>query len=281
MALIHANIFSSALMRTVSIQAVIPSDKVTAFGKPAERKSFKTLYLLNGLMGNDTDWVTGTRIERWAKDRDLAVIMPAGENRFYVDQEIPGYKYGEFVGKELVELTRALFPLSDKREDTFIGGLSMGGYGATVNGLKYSDTFSHIAALSAAYILDRMEASSYDKEWISDNRYYFEHVFGDIGKVRGSDKDYEALILKLKEEKKDIPKFYMAIGTEDNLLLKANRDYHRFLKKQGVEVTYVEAPGAHEWDFWDSQIKKVLDWLPLGDTCQGLSSGNVQVEEQK
>ena len=279
MALIQADIFSAALMRTVSIRAVIPSDKVTEPGRPVERKKFKTLYLLNGLMGNDTDWVTGTRIERWAKDRDLAVIMPAGENRFYVDQDIPGCKYGEFVGKELVELTRALFPLSDKREDTFIGGLSMGGYGATVNGLKYSETFSHIAALSAAYILDRMEESSYDAPWISANRYYFEHVFGDISKVRGSDKDYEALVLKLKEEKKEIPRFYMAIGTEDELLLDANRDYHKFLQEQGVLVTYVEAPGAHEWDFWDSQIKQVLDWLPLGDVNQGLSSGNVQTKE--
>ena len=279
MALIQADIFSAALMRTVSIQAVIPSDKVTEPGRPVERKKFKTLYLLNGLMGNDTDWVTGTRIERWAKDRDLAVIMPAGENRFYVDQEIPGHKYGEFVGKELVELTRALFPLSDKREDTFIGGLSMGGYGATVNGLKYSETFSHIAALSAAYILDRIEASSYDAPWISANRYYFEHVFGDISKVRGSDKDYEALVLKLREEKKEIPRFYMAIGTEDELLLDANRAYHKFLQEQGVPVTYVEAPGAHEWDFWDSQIKQVLDWLPLGDVSQGLSSGNVQTKE--
>lgn len=279
MALIQANLYSQALMRTVSIQAVIPSDKVTKPGKPVERKQFKTLYLLNGLLGNDTDWLTGTRIERWAKDRDLAVIMPAGENHFYVDREIPGQQYGEFVGKELVELTRALFPLSDKREDTFIGGLSMGGYGATVNGLKYNDTFSHIVALSAAYVKDRIEEASYDAPWITKNRSFYEYVFGDLNHIQGSDKDYEALILKLKEEKKEIPKFYLAIGTEDEELLSANRDYHTFLQEQGVEVTYVEAPGAHEWDFWDSQIQKALEWLPLGDVCQGLSSGNVQTKE--
>lgn len=277
MALIQADIFSESLMRTVSIRAVIPSDKITEPGKPVQRRTFKTLYLLNGLMGNDTDWVTATRIERWAKDKDLAVIMPAGENRFYVDQDIPGYKYSTFIGKELVELTRALFPLSDKREDTFIGGLSMGGYGATINGLRFSETFSHIAALSAAYVLDRVEQSVYNGPWIGEDRAYMEHVFGDLSKLRGSEKDYNALILKLKEEKKDIPKIYMAIGVDDDLL-PVNRAYHKFLQDNGVDVTYVEAPGAHEWDFWDSQIKKVLEWIPLGDVKQGLSSGNISVD---
>jgi len=277
MALIRADIFSVSLMRNITIHAVIPSDKITDPTKGIERKTFKTLYLLNGMMGNDFDWVTATRIERWAKDRDLAVIMPAGENRFYVDLEIPGQKYSTFVGKELVEQTRALFPLSDKREDTFIAGLSMGGYGATVNGLRFSETFSHIAALSAAYVLDRVDDAVYNAPWIGEDRAYLEHVFGNLSQLRGSEKDYEALILKLKEEKKDIPKIYMAIGVDDDLL-DVNRKYHEFLQEQGVAVDYVEAPGAHEWDFWDSQIKKVLDWLPLGEVNQGLSSGNITVD---
>lgn len=278
MALIRADIFSVSLMRNITIHAVIPSDKITDPTKGIGRKTFKTLYLLNGMMGNDFDWVTATRIERWAKDRDLAVIMPAGENRFYVDQDIPGQKYSTFIGKELVEQTRALFPLSDKREDTFIAGLSMGGYGAIVNGLRFSETFSYIAALSAAYILDRVGDAVYNAPWIGMDRAYLEHVLGDLDKLRGSEKDYEALILKLKEEKKDIPQIYMAIGVDDDLL-DVNRKYHEFLQEQGVEVTYIEAPGAHEWDFWDSQIKKVLDWLPLGEINQGLSSGNITTKE--
>lgn len=278
MALIRADFFSASLMRNITIHAVIPSDKITDPKKGIERKTFKTLYLLNGLMGNDADWVTATRIERWAKDKDLAVIMPAGENRFYVDQDIPGQKYGTFVGKELVEHTRALFPISDKREDTFIAGLSMGGYGATINGLRFSDTFSHVAALSAAYIMDRVEHSVYNAPWITEDRAYFEHIFGDISNLRGSEKDYEALVVKLKEEKKDIPKFYIAIGVDDDLL-EVNRSYHKYLQAQGVDVTYVEAPGAHEWDFWDSQIRKVLEWLPLGEVNRGLSSGNVSIAE--
>ncbi len=82
-----------------------------------------------GLCERNTDW-------RWAEEKNLAVIMPSGDNQFYIDKEDTEEYYGEYVGKELVEFTRKMFPLSEKKEDTFIAGLSMGGYGALINGLS-------------------------------------------------------------------------------------------------------------------------------------------------
>ena len=72
---------------------------------------------------------------------------------------------------------------------------------------------------------------------------------GNIDHLRGSDKDYKALVFKLKKEKANFPQIYMACGTED-FLLKANQDYYEFLVKEGIEVTYEEGPGSHTWDFW-------------------------------
>ena len=67
MALIQCNFFSKALMRTVPIQVVLPTDKMVFPGQPQpEEKPFKTLYLLHGIFGNYTDWVCGTRIQAWA-----------------------------------------------------------------------------------------------------------------------------------------------------------------------------------------------------------------------
>ena len=129
MAFIQVSFMSKTLMRTVPLQVILPVDKFT-FGQPErEEKPFKTLYLLHGIFGNETDWVHGTRIQRWAEEKNLAVVMPAGENAFYVDQPSIGAMHGQFIGEELVEITRKMFPLSRKREDTFIGGLSMGGFG--------------------------------------------------------------------------------------------------------------------------------------------------------
>ena len=151
MALIQVSMMAQTLGRTVPVTVILPTDKMVFPGQPVrEDKPYKTLYLLHGVLGSCMDWVAGTRIQRFAEDNDLAVVMPSGDNMFYLDHPESGNYYAEFVGRELVEQTRRMFPLSRKREDTFIGGLSMGGYGALRNGLKYHDTFGKIAVFAGA-----------------------------------------------------------------------------------------------------------------------------------
>lgn len=275
MAIIEVNFISKCLMRTVTFNAIIPVDKFGPQAENAEQKPLKTLYLLHGIFGNYTDWVNGTRIQAWAEANDLAVIMPSGENHFYLDDEKSGELYGEFIGKELVEFTRKLFPLSDKREDTFIAGLSMGGYGAIRNGLKYAENFGCVIGLSAALVHDTWKDADNSAPIFTFRRSYYEAIFGEYDKVKGSDKDPKALLLKLKEEGRPVPKMYLCCGTEDGLVT-ANRDFRDFLNENGVDLTYVEGPGKHDWVFWDTYIKKVLDWLPLNRTGAGINSGNVK-----
>lgn len=275
MAIIEVNFISKYLMRVVTFNAIIPVDKFGPQAENAEQKPLKTLYLLHGIFGNYTDWVNGTRIQAWAEANDLAVIMPSGENRFYLDDEKSGELYGEFIGKELVEFTRKLFPLSDKREDTFIAGLSMGGYGAIRNGLKYAENFGCVIGLSAALVHDTWKDADNSAPIFTFRRNYYESIFGEYDKVKGSDKDPKALLLKLKEEGRPVPKMYLCCGTEDGLVT-ANRDFRDFLNENGVDLTYVEGPGKHDWVFWDTYIKKVLDWLPLNRTGAGINSGNVK-----
>lgn len=277
MAFIELNFMSEALMRTVTVNVILPADKLTPPGVPKpEPAPFQTLYLLNGVMGNHTDWVHATNVQAMAEEKNLAVVMPGGENMFYLDHEPTHALYGEFVGKELVEFTRKIFPLSDKREDTFIGGLSMGGYGALRNGLKYSDTFGRIAALSSAAVLYTLDERTDDHPMFMERRSYAKEIFGDFDKVMESDKNPVWLMKQLKEQGKEIPPIYQAVGTED-FLLEANRRLHRELTEAGGDVTYVEKPGGHEWSFWGSQISKVLEWLPLAGTQAGIGSGNIGV----
>ncbi|MDO4459376.1 MAG: alpha/beta hydrolase family protein [Clostridia bacterium] len=281
MALITCDFISKSLMRTVTIKAVIPTDKLKFgpdAGKKEAPKKYKTLYLLHGVFGNYTDWVSGTRIQRWADEKDLIVIMPSGENKFYVDNPHSGDNFSKFIGEELVEFTRKTFPCSEKPEDTFIAGLSMGGYGALTNGLKYNETFGSVATLSAALILNGAYASEYDESgWTLGNRYYYESFFGPIEKLEGSDKDYYALIDNLVKDGKKIPNLYMCCGTEDTLFPE-NERYHKHLEKLGVEHTWDIGPGVHDWNFWDSYIQNVLAWLPLDNAEAGINSGNVQTK---
>ncbi len=280
MAFIQMSVMSQSLMRTVPVNVILPADKMTVPGMPARTlKPFKTLYLLHGVFGSDFDWVTSTKVRRFAEAGDLAVVMPSGENMFYVDQKASHNYYGEFIGRELVELTRRMFRLSERREDTFIAGLSMGGYGALRNGLKYHETFGCIAALSTALVTDDIEKRT-DAGGFLNSRSYAESVFGDLDKVAGSDKDPRWLAGHVAElaavGKAHKPRIYLACGLSDGLLPKS-REMRDLMETLGYEVTYEEAPGSHEWDFWGSQIEKVIRWLPLEEAREGVGSGNVGI----
>lgn len=270
MALIQVNFVSSALQRTVPVQVILPVDKLTPDGRLPEEKKFKTLYLLHGFLGNYTDWVSGTRIQRWAEERDLAVVMPSGDNAFYVDRPATGNCYGEFIGEELVEITRRMFPLSRKREDTFIGGLSMGGFGAMRNGLKYRDTFGAIISFSGVLELLKVTPSSVSRRM---NMEFEEGLFGDLEEASASDKN-PIWLAKQLAGKPNLPDVYIACGKEDHLITHS-RNFRDLLVDCGFSVTYEEGPGGHEWDFWDTYIKKAIDWLPLDDLSRGINSGNV------
>ena len=143
MASITLSFHSEALERTVPLRALVPLEDAPRVPMPA-------MYLLHGLYGSEQDWFQYTRVMLWARAKGLAVFCPAGENGFYVNQADTGEAYMRYVGEELPAFTRRLFPLSSRREDTFIAGLSMGGYGALNAGLTYPETFGKVAALSAA-----------------------------------------------------------------------------------------------------------------------------------
>lgn len=262
MALIQVNFTSSALMRMVPVQVILPVEMLSEKETAGERPLFPTLYLLHGVTGNYTDWVSRTNIQRWAEAKKLAVVMPSGDNGFYVDRPESCNYYGEFIGRELVVTMRNMFPLSLRREETFIAGLSMGGYGAVRNGLKYHDMYSHIAGLSTATVVDGIDKRTNDTPYYLHRRDFAESIFGDLSKVEDSDKNPRWLAEKLAAEKVDLPKIYLACGTDDSLL-EGNRKLRDDLRSAGADVTYEEGPGGHEWNFWDAYIRRVLDWLPL------------------
>ncbi|MCR5672160.1 MAG: acetylesterase [Lachnospiraceae bacterium] len=254
MALIQVNYLSKALFREVPVYVILPVDRFDADTNryiAKEDHKYKTLYLLHGLLGNYTDWVSQTRIQKWAEEKDLAVVMPSGDNSFYFRSRTPWNDYESFIGEELVTITRKMFPLSDKREDTFIAGLSMGGYGAIRNGTVYSETFSHIAGLSSAIHIFEDTSEEADIG-----------LFDNFKEAAKTDLDPRIAVKDMLGQKRSIPKYYLSCGTKDDLM-DVNTAFRDYLVSNGIDVTWDEEDHGHEWDFWDSQIKKVLDWLPL------------------
>lgn len=263
MALIQVDFYSETLRKIVPIKAIIPNDPDLnpTKKKAGQHDNMQTLYLLHGYSGNYTDWVSGTRILDYAREYNLAVIMPSGENSFYLDDHEKSEYFGEYIGRELVDYTRRLFRLSHLREDTFIGGLSMGGYGALRNGLKYAETFSKIISFSGAFIYLKIienGCKAFDDEVTSAP--YKKRVFGDLNKLAASDKNPVYLAERLKREEKAVPEIMMTCGTEDSLV-SLNRKIKNQLNNAGIEIKYVEDTGSHDWYYWNKHLEEALRWL--------------------
>lgn len=262
MAYLQVNFYSDKLKRSVSFNAWTPTDlsEKQKAENPYYRRKMKALYLLHGYLGDHQDWMFRLNLNELSKAYNLAIICPCGENSFYVDRDATGFAYGEYIGEELVAYTRCLLGLSDKNEDTFIGGYSMGGFGALRNGLKYYKTFSKIIALSSALIIHELESRTPDFDNGIANYAYYTSVFGDLSKVIRSDKNLEYIISNLLEQRKQIPKILMACGTED-FLLSPNRRFVEFLRKNEVPVLYKEEVGSHNWEFWNKHFQEGIKWL--------------------
>ena len=138
---IRATVKSKMLMRATDLHVFLPFHD----GYPDTAVPFKTLYFLPGYSANAEEIATYLPMRQMSAKYGIAIVIPDGENSFYSDHPERATMHGRFVEEELVETTRKLFPqLSDKREDTFIGGISMGGYGAAVHGMHGHKTFSKI-----------------------------------------------------------------------------------------------------------------------------------------
>ena len=260
MALMQLEFKSKALKRTVTANVILPVEK---FQGP-----YPTLYLLHGLTDNYNGWLSYTRIRLWAEESGLAVVMPSGENSFYMDVLVKDGCLGDFgayVGRELVEVTREMFPLSHKREDTFLAGLSMGGFGTYRNALKYCDTFGKAAILSGA-----LHFYEYPVDWVETEGNTIGEVrnFGNIEETRNTDRNPRYLMQQIQDDPtKQFPAFYVACGLQD-VLLEANRSIAKALEDAGADVTYEESEGIHDWNFWDEYIQHVLKWLDYSATSK-------------
>ena len=254
--------YSVAQMGQVNIAYVIPCDvpDMMKEGNPHYNRPMKTLYLLHGYSGNESDWEYNGIAEDIAFNYNLAVIMITGGNNFYLDRKATGCQYCTFAGEEVVIFTRQLFGLSDKKEDTLIGGLSMGGFGAIHTALAYPDTFGGAVALSSALIIHDIVNMDPGFSDMMANYDYYKEVFGDLTKVEESDANPEVLYTRLKENGKDIPPIYMAVGTED-FLYQNNQIMRKFFEDNNANFKYEEGPGIHDWKFWNAYITKGVEWV--------------------
>jgi putative tributyrin esterase len=254
-ALVRCDFFSEVLGVGTSMTVLLPQATAGQIGlaSTAPAGAPPVLYLLHGLSDDATTWVRRTSIERYAADLGLAVVMPQVGKSFYVDEH-HGDRYGTFLTEELPEIVASFFRVSTRREDTFVAGLSMGGYGAMRWALTRPTRFAAAASLSGVLDLPAQRAADSRQE-------LFTRVFGE-GPLAGSELDLLTLVGQARDQAVHLPQLYACCGTDDALFA-GNEAFRRAAAEAGVALTYDTGPGGHDWGYWDAKIQDVLAWLPV------------------
>ena len=254
MAELTVKIYSDALKRTVAFDMFIPNE-LNADAQYASRP-MKTLFLLHGYTCPASNWVPQYLCEKYK----FAVVIPNGNNSFWVDGSATGHNYGTYLCEELVNFLRRTFHLAMTPDDTYIMGFSMGGFGAIHSALMYSDTFGKAAAMSSALIIHKIAHMKVgDTDDVANYAYYYA-IFGDLEKVEESDNNPENIAKWLIGEGSPIPELYMCCGTED-FLIENNRQFHEYLDLINFPHKYIESPGNHDNFFWDEYTVKFIDMM--------------------
>lgn len=251
MAFIQCSFHSHVLGIASSMNVVLPEREDLG-----ERRPFPCLFLLHGLSDDHTIWCRRTSIERYAEERGIAVVMPAGGRGFYVDNAA-GPRWGSFVADEVPAVAHSLFPLSERREDTFIAGLSMGGYGAFRIALAHPQRFAAAGSFSGALDMARRPENP-DPDWTVE----LTRIFGDLATMPGSANDLFEQARRSSPADRERLRLFQCCGTED-FLYDANVRFRDHARSLGLALTYEEGPGTHEWEYWDAAVQRFLDWLGL------------------
>lgn len=250
MALLECRYRSEVLDMEQPFNVILP--QISMSDTDTGNKKFPVLYLLHGLGGDHTSWVRKSNIERYAAQFGLAVVMPNVNRSFYTDMKY-GLNYYTYITREIPHIVRSYFPVSDKREDNYIAGLSMGGYGAFMIALRNPEMFSAAASLSGA--LDLTVFLGSEDERLAPMA---EILFGSAEDFINSDNNLVRLLSKVNREK--LPRLFQCCGTED-YIYPLNVSFKAAADRFGIDIAYEEGPGDHEWGYWDTNIQRVLNWI--------------------
>ena len=249
--------FSESLGLSAAMYVILPQATTGQIGLRGRQVKGRApvLYLLHGLSDDHTIWMRRTSIERYAAEKGIAVVMPAVARSMYQDMA-SGPRYWTFVSQELPRLAQQFFPLSNRREDTFVAGLSMGGYGAFRLALACPDRFA--AAASFSGVLDL--AAHHEDSILGPTER--ESIFGQVPTLKDTETDLFLLARRLAASGRPIPKLYQYCGNQD-FLWPDNLRFRRLARTLKLPLTWRQDDGNHGWSYWDRQIEQVLDWLPL------------------
>jgi putative tributyrin esterase len=239
---------SASLNRDMPYRVYLPQKYAQSAGR------FPVLYLLHGIYGNFKDWDTQSHLRQYAQNLDLIIVMPDGGNHWYVNSAtVPSNRYEDYIVKDLIAEVDGRYRTIASRESRAIAGLSMGGYGSLNLALKHPELFVFAGSLSGA-----LNATSDLGRRQPEFGASLLEAFGEPGSMARNEND---VFLRLKQaDVSRLPYIYLACG-EGDAFIDLNRQFAAQLFEEHAHYEAHDAPGGHDWKFWDNSIKGMLPVL--------------------
>ena len=241
-----------------SVQSIESHQNVWVVLPDGAEPPYKTLWLLHGGAEDCSEWVRETALERHARKYGLAVVMPTISNGFSMNMAWGG-RYLDMLTQELTEAVRNLLPaLSRRREDNFVAGASMGGYGAVKWAFHRPDLFCKAGSFAGA--LDMSDIFEKFTQGKQPGGRDFWNAFGSIQRVHTPENDLFLLARKQISAGVELPKLWGMISTED-FGYQQNLKARDALLAEGVDLCWNEGPGDHSYETWEPWIEPFFRWL--------------------
>ena len=253
MAHISLDFFSAQVSKTVHAEIILPMEQPNYHAEPP----FRTVYWLPGFSNNARDIIGMCHLREDPQNMNYALVVVDADNSFFVDR--PMANYSRLIGEELVAVTRELFPLSDRREDTILAGNSMGGYGTLYNGLKYSNTFGKLVLLCPG--LDFYNITNAETGERMFTRAFLDEIFG-------SEERFSSTSLNPIKALEDacaagvaLPEIFYGIGRQDNAVGEPNVQLRAAFERLHIPVRQIFVEGGHDTIFLENILPYMNEYL--------------------
>lgn len=244
MSVFHGSVYSKCMNMRTGLTIAFPNELRDS------DMPYKVIYMLHGKTDDHYCWTDQTMLPIFVNEYPVICVMPEVQKSWYEDM-VYGLPYHTYITQELPELCRKLLPISTRREDTAIAGLSMGGYGAMKFALRHPEQYAMCGSFSSSCNIRRKLVDPQDQD--------YKELQAILGPSFETVEQADLYPLAEKCACASVkPRIYMTCGTEDALY----GDWKRFgdhLEKLHYDVEREAWSGVHDWYFWNKAIKNFMD----------------------
>ncbi len=229
-------------------------------------EEYPVLYLLHGAFGKNTDWGKQGNMKRIADQvmsagfaLPMVVIMPdargvnangAGENMGYYGT--PTWLYEKFFFEEFMPAVEKKYRIRSDKGSRAIAGLSMGGGGSISYAQHHPELFSSVCSLSG--LVGEPSRLRSGADYVESFR---ESVVANAPQrfLETADKEQLAALKTVR--------WYLDCG-DDDFLAEDNVRFFVTMKKLGIPLQFRMRDGGHSWEYWQSALPSVLQFVSVG-----------------